>query len=118
MLRKGEPFLISSAIGNIFDVTVQGLVNVLDYRLDPKKAVHMPYFRNPGVFEPINPSEVSRGEFPASVIESVRQRGIPIDNVLRFQGSGFGYWIDAVIYRSGRRMGATSNDFNGWALGY
>ena len=34
------------------------------------------------------------------------------------RGASFGYWINAMIYRSGRRMGATTNDFNGHALGY
>ncbi len=119
VLRDGEPFLASSAIGSgLFEATVQGLVNVLDYGLDPKAAVHKPFFRNPGVREPSDPSEVTRGEFSTSLVESVRERGIPVNMPLGAQATGHGHWIDAMIYRSGRRMGATTNDFNGHALGY
>ena len=120
VLRDGRPVLAGSSVGTgLFDVTIQGLVNVLDYGMDPKKAQHAAYFRPPDFSDPFRPTRVTRGEFSASVLDRVRLLGIPIVEQAPAEASGFGYWISAVIEpRSVRRMGVTLNDFNGLAEGY
>ncbi|MCP4659612.1 MAG: hypothetical protein GY856_29775 [bacterium] len=120
VLRDGRPFLASSAIGSgLFEETIQGVVNVLDYGMDPKKAQHVPTFRYPDSNEPSYPTRVTRGDFSASLLDSVRAMGIPIVEEAPEEAEGFGYWIGAIIEPgSGRRIGATSNVFNGHAEGY
>lgn len=98
---------------------MQGLVNVLDYGMDPKRAQHVALFRQPDFSDPMRPTRVTWGEFPLDVLDRVRNLGIPIVEELPDEASGFGYWISAVIDpASGRLMGATLNEFNGHAEGY
>lgn len=119
VLRGGRPVMATSCIGSdLFGATIQGLVNVLEYGFDPKRAQHVPYFRPPDMNDPLRPTLVTPGDFSPSLLDEVRAMGVPIVEQEPGEGTRYSYWIGAIIEPNGRRMGATTNAFNGHAEGY
>lgn len=121
--REGVPVLASSAIGNgLFEASVQSVVNVLDFQMDPKEAVDTPIFRSPQrSSEPVStwPVRVTRREFSSALIEAVRAKGMSILELPATNFEGRGYWIGLTFDpKNGRIAGATANTFNGLAEGY
>ncbi len=121
--RRRDAVLASSAIGNgLFGATVQSLVNVLDFGMDPKEALDTPIFRSPQRSDdPVSewPMRVTRGQFDRDLLDEVRARGIPIRELSPRDFAGVGYWAGVTLDRdTGALAGATVDILNGWAEGY
>ncbi len=119
--RKKAPVLASSAIGNgLFEATLQSVVNVLEYGMDPKRAVDTPMFRSPlRVAGGIGASRVGSGDFDPALLAAIRDRGIPITELPRSNLEGTGFWVG--IERRGRKgklVGAATELLNGLTLGH
>jgi gamma-glutamyltranspeptidase/glutathione hydrolase len=131
VLKDGKPVLASSSIGmGVHETTLQGLVNVLEYGLDPKAAVDTAQFLRPlvggmgsvrsvAVATP-GSQVVVEGEFAESLLDAVRAHGQPITAVPPAQaGSWRGGWVGITIDPvSGRRRAAAARHYDGWALAY
>ena len=112
VLKKGKPVLASSAVGSgLHDVTIQNLINVLDFGMDPKKSVGQPNTRGPfygmllnkpgkGEYEK---EAISDGEFPPEILDGGRARGQAIKMVGKYDQPG--YWIGIQIDPESRKLG-------------
>jgi gamma-glutamyltranspeptidase/glutathione hydrolase len=118
-MKDGRPALAIASIGaGLIEVTAQALVDMIDYGLGVKPAESTPTVRQPAFSLPDRPARVTRGEFDTGLLDTVRAMGIPIVEELPGEESGKGYWSGVTISPNGRLLGATSNEFNGWAEGY
>jgi len=118
-MKEGKPALaIASIGGGLIGVTAQTLVDLVDYRFDVKQAQATPTVRRPDSDLPGEPSRVTHGQFAASLLEAVRNMGIPVVEEPADEVTAEGYWSGVTISPGGRLVGATSNYFNGWSEGY
>jgi len=121
VLRDGKPVLASSDHGGgIHETAVQGLLNVLDFAMDPKTAAEMPNLRKAWpIGQPLR-LVAGPGEFAASVLQATRALGLPLEIAARREGASLGgYWVAVEVDQRTRllRAGITPG-FNGWAEGY
>ncbi|MCP4204981.1 MAG: hypothetical protein GY769_23985 [bacterium] len=114
--QEGLPVAATSAVGNgLFEATFFGLTNLLAYRMSPNQAIDTPTFHRASTYVGVT-HQTTRGDFAADLLEAVRARGISIRELAPGHDS-YGWWIGATIdRRSGERVGATANTFNGLAL--
>jgi gamma-glutamyltranspeptidase/glutathione hydrolase len=133
VLRNGKPILASSSIGTgLHEQTLQSIVNVLEYGMDPKSAVDTAQFlrplgptqppRAPGDTTRADPASqvVADGEFTPALLGALRAKGRTFTVVPGRQGSSWrGGWVGIVLDpATGQWLGAGPRFFNGWALGY
>lgn len=87
VLHDRQPVLGTAALGaGIHHATMQTLVNVLDFGMDPLQAITTPqvaHFAWPGApgvpsGTPVHTHLVEEGRFPRALLDSVRARGQPI----------------------------------------
>src|SRR5207244_2105418 len=86
VLKDGRPVLVSTAIGSgLQQVTLQNLLNVLDFGMDPRTAVEQPNTHGPQIEKTpdgevlvMNSEELVDGEFPQALLNEVRSRGLGI----------------------------------------
>ncbi len=121
--RKRQPVLASSAIGNgLFEATIQSLVNVLDFGKNPKQAIESPIFRSPlRSDDPVSrwPTRVTQNQFDGDLLQTMRDRGIPILEMSPLDFAGTGFWAAVTVGdKKPRLQGFTSEVLNGWAEGY
>ncbi len=123
IFRNGRPILASSCLGSgLHSTTIQNLVNVLDFGMDPKTAVDSPNFLLP----PLVPSEshkqtIAKGEFSEEILDAVRAMGQELKIVSKEEENPFmrGYWIGIKIDpKTGKLQGGVARQFNGYAEGY
>ncbi len=74
--------------------------------------------RYPDFSDPTYPVRVTEGDFSPSLLDAVRAMGVPIVEQPPGEGSGFGFWIGAMIGPDGRLVGAEPDRWNGHAEGY
>lgn len=133
VLRNGRPVLASSSIGTgLHEQTLQSIVNVLEYGMDPRAAVDTAQ-----VLRPLGPQRapaaaadagsrdpasqvVVEGEFSEALLDALRGRGrtftvVPDRQASAWRGGWVGIWLDP---GTGAWLGAGPRFFNGWALGY
>ena len=96
ILKDGKPVLASGSIGvGLHDATFLGIVNILDYHMNPKEAVEAPFFMCPEwmlLDQP--PQAVTFGPFSEPVLQKVRAMGQEIRQVPKERQSRFiGVWI-------------------------
>jgi gamma-glutamyltranspeptidase len=100
VLKGGKPVLASVATGSgLHNVTLENLINILDFGMDPQTAVNQPNtqgpFREVIANAPGKPEyekeAIGQGEFPQSVIDGVVARGQAIKLVGKYAQPG--YWI-------------------------
>jgi len=111
VLRGGKPVLASVAIGNaLLDVTLENLINVLDFGMDPETAVSEPHTQGffvgkianaPGKPE-LEKEAIGEGDFSQSVLDGVEARGQPIKLVDKYSQPG--YWIGIQIDPKGHTL--------------
>lgn len=134
VLSNGRPILASSSIGTgLHEQTLQSIVNVLEYGMDPKRAVDTAQFLRPlgpmprpgstaGDTTRADPASqvIAEGEFAPALLDALRARGRTFTVVPSRLGSGFrGGWVGIVLDPvSGEWLGAGPRFFNGWALAY
>jgi len=113
ILRDGKPVLGSAATGGgLHAKTLQVLVNILDFNMDPQTAVDTPAFAgwNPPVFQ--------SGTFDPKTLEGLKDFGIKAvpeksDAISR------GYWVGVQIdSAAGTTRGGVSRDVEGAVVGY
>jgi gamma-glutamyltranspeptidase/glutathione hydrolase len=120
VMREGRPVLASSAIGTgLHEVSLQSILNVLDFGMDPRTAGDTAQFLRPLGLLAVNDAQaVPRGEFPDSVLAAARTRGIPLEEVDPVASGWRGYWVGIRIDpATGRLDGGTTRFFNGRAMG-
>jgi gamma-glutamyltranspeptidase / glutathione hydrolase len=126
VLKGGKPVLASSAVGTtLHDVTVQNLINVLDFGMSPRVAVETPNTLGPfydmDITGPKSP-EVEKetfgeGEFPDWVLDRLRARGQPIQLTRGDQQRA--YWIGIRIDPGTRaRTGGVTSRLSALVEGY
>ncbi len=108
VFKDGTPFLASAAVGSgLHAATLQSLVNVLDYGMDPKAAVDTAQF--------LNHQGMAEGEFPEALLAAVRKQGWSPNVGSGDRGAWVGMMFDA---KTGRWLGAAPRFYNGRAIGY
>lgn len=127
VLQDGQPVLASSCIGSaLHEATLQNLVNVLEFEMDPKTSVETPNFwgpywaLGPGPQADYGNQVVGQGDFPAELLEEVRRRGQAIKELPPPEVSArVGYWLGIQINSHAHLLrGAVSPKLNGIAEGY
>jgi len=127
VLKAGKPVLASTAIGSggQDEFTVQNLINILDFGMDPKTSVEQPNTRGPfygitGTAAPkpeLEKEAFGEGDFPEAVLNGVRTRGQAIKIVPK--GAQLSYWIGVQIDRATHKMRAGLTPMmNAFAEGY
>ncbi len=118
VLKNGKPILASSAVGSgLHEVTVENVLNVLDFGMDPYTSVNQPNTRGPfaGGGMPNEPRKpeyekeaIADGDFPQVVLDGVRAHGQPIKIVSKYDQPG--YWVGIQIDPESRKLrgGATA----------
>jgi len=130
VIKNGKPVLASSSIGvGLHEVTLQNLINILDFGMDPKKSVDTPKFGVPGsdIRDPQSPSErkkqfVKAGDFSEEIIEALRSLGQELKVVAKSMPDSLntdGFWVGIQIDPETRKLlGGVDALFNGYAEGY
>jgi gamma-glutamyltranspeptidase/glutathione hydrolase len=106
VLRSGKAFLGGSSIGmGLYDVTLQSLVHILDFGMEPQAAVNGGQFVGPALtiaiastaiptLEATRAEAVPEGVFSDAIVEAVRAKGQPIEVwPKRRTLAGFGSWV-------------------------
>jgi gamma-glutamyltranspeptidase/glutathione hydrolase len=120
-LKKQKPFLATSCIGSIHEASLQCVFNVLDFDMDPQKAVEMPCFMTPALHpSECNKQTVGEGRFAVEILEAVRAMGqeikvLPAGKQWVQMGGWVGIKIDP---KTGKLKGGVPLEFNGLAAGY
>jgi len=122
VVRDGKPLLSASCIGGgLHEAMLQAVINVLDFGMDPKKAVETPHFMTPVML----PSEaykqsIGEGDFPDQVLDAVRAMGQELEIIpLARQSLQPGYWIGIVIDpKTGILRGGVPPKLNGLVVGH
>lgn len=125
-LKSGKPVLASSSIGSgLLEDTLQNLVNILNFGMDPKTSEDTPKFLSPdwGGFGGGGRMEFQtfgKGEFSAEILLAVRTKGQDIKELKpEEQELRRGYWIGIKLDpATSKRQGAVMRHYNGYALGY
>ena len=131
VLKDGRPAIASSSIGmGVHEQTLQSLVNILDYEMDPREALYTPQLLRPNIGgmstalgqDVENPADqvVADGEFDDALLDDVRAMGLGITEVPpQFSGNWRGYWIGITVDpATGKLQGAAPGMVAGWAEGY
>jgi gamma-glutamyltranspeptidase/glutathione hydrolase len=110
LLRDGKPVLGCSAVGGgLHYKTVQTLVNILDFEMEPQRAVDTPAFL---------PNGVEKGTFDPKVLEGVRGLGLKV-NLLSQRELQPGYWVGLQLDPAARQWrGGVSRGVEGQVVGY
>ena len=112
VLKGGRPILASVAIGSgLHDVTLQNLISVLDFDMDPKAAVDQPNYHGPSyemtgsgqVTLELEKETILKGDFPEAVLNGLRARGQPL-KLIDVTPSMMGTWIGIRIQVTPREL--------------
>ena len=111
IFREGQPILGSSAIGSCLnEKTLQVILNILDFGLDPKTAVDMVYFRSPWWPNHWDHQIVREGDFDKSILDGVQAKGQKIKEVKSQKITENGFWAGIYINPETQALeGATSS---------
>ena len=117
VLKDGKPVLASTAMGfGLHEATLQNLVNVLDFGMDPKTSVDQPTFRGASPRE-YRKEVVGEGDFSPALLDGLRARGQPVEIVSKYDQLGF--WIGIQIDPTAHRLAAgVTSAMNALAEGY
>jgi len=132
VLKDGQPVLVSSSIGmGVHEQTLQSIVNVLEYGMNPNDAVDTAQFLRPVIGGSATRSAgndaserasqvVGERDFSESLLQAVRAKGQPIQVVPPGQANGWrGGWVGIVIDPETKQLrGGAARYFRGWAEGW
>lgn len=124
VLKDGAPFVGGASVGQgLHENTLQILVNLLDYGLDPQTALDSPQFARPEWDDRFNVLYVQgypEPDFGAEVVEGVRARGQEVLRRPKMQLiGGVGWWISIKRDpKTGKLQGSTGQIHNGLTAGY
>jgi gamma-glutamyltranspeptidase len=114
MVREEKPVLGSSTTGGgLHPKHLQGLLNLLDFDMDPQTAVDTPAFVGHG-------SDVEHDTLDPKVLDGVRKLGMKISVQSSMETAMTrGYWVGIQIDPVSRRMkGGVSRGLEGQVTGY
>jgi gamma-glutamyltranspeptidase/glutathione hydrolase len=117
VLKQGKPYLASSAVGSgLFNVTLQNLINVLDFGMDVRGAVAQP--NTFGGMRKNDQIEAVDSGFSPEVLDAVRARGQQIEAVKDYEQAG--YWVGVQFHSLlvHKLAGATAGKIPGFVEGY
>jgi gamma-glutamyltranspeptidase/glutathione hydrolase len=123
ILRDGVPVVGSASIGaGLHQETLQCMVNVLDYSMDPKTALDRPSFMAPEWTPSGFVEQVAARDFPTDVPEAVKALGQPVQELpsgeLKLQLAK-GTWVVILIDpQTDTLEGGAPRTFGGYAAGY
>jgi gamma-glutamyltranspeptidase / glutathione hydrolase len=93
VLREGKPVFVSSAIGSgLHEKTVQVLLNILEFGMDPQDAIEAPYLlpRKQGAKGPV--ARVIEGTFDMKLIDKLQTLGQPAMILPKADIAEWGNW--------------------------
>ena len=96
VMREEKPVLASGSIGvGLHDATFLGLVNILDYGLNPKEAAEAPFFMCPEwMSSELTGQIITFGNFRDAILDEVRSRGQDLKQLPKEKQSRYrGIWI-------------------------
>lgn len=120
VFKEGKPILGSSTIGSALnEKTLQVIMNIIDFEMDPKTAVDMVYVRSPWWPTYWDHQIIREGDFKKSILDEVQAKGQKIKELKPQQITNNGFWSGIYINsQTGEFHGATSSDLNGNVEGY
>jgi gamma-glutamyltranspeptidase/glutathione hydrolase len=130
VLKNDNPYLASSCTGSALHTkTLNNLVNVLDFDMDPKKSIDTPYFRGPffGMdfsgrppVPQVYKEALAAGDFDEKLVEAVIAKGQEIKLLSKAEAaSQSGYWVAIQMDpKKGKRIGVAPPGSNGYVSGY
>ena len=113
--RNEKPYLGSAAVGGgLHSKTLQMLVNILDFSMDPQASADAPAFIGWGA------GDVERGSFEPKVLDGLNEFGLTAKIASQSQtGVAKGYWAGAVIDPATRHVkGGISRGLESAVVGY
>ena len=113
--RDGKPVMGSAAVGGGLNAkTLQVLVNILDFGMDPQTAVDTPAFVGWGA------GQVEANTFDPKVLEGLKEMGLRVEVISPKQaGISRGYWAGAQVDPVTRHTkGGVSRGLEGGVVGY
>lgn len=123
VLKDGEPVLAGGTIGSLglLGATMQNLVNILDFGMDPKTSVDTPNFLGPELIPSESYKQVFvEGEFSEEILEAIRAMGQEVEMMPgESRGLFCGNWVG--IQRdpkTGKLLGGVPHWLKGIAEGY
>jgi len=122
VLKNGKFFLASNTIGSaLTEITLQNLVNSLDFGMDPKTSADtINFLRTIWSLEDFTKQVFGEGEFSAEMLEGLRALGLELKIAPKKElGGGRSWWVGLRRDpKTGLLQGGGTRDFNGCALGY
>src|SRR5262245_23603745 len=130
VLKNGNPYLASSCTGSaLHTATLNNLVNVLDFDMDPKKSIDTPYFRGPffGIdfsggppVPQVYKEALVVGDFDEKLVEAVIAKGQEIKLLSKAEAtSQLGHLVAIQMDpKTGKRIGVAPPGSNGCVSGY
>jgi len=113
--RDGKPYLGSAAIGGgLHAKTIQMLVNILDFGMDPQASADAPAFIGWGA------GLVEKDSFDPKVLDGLKEFGLPPEIASSKTSSvARGYWAGALVNPATRLVkGGVSRGLEGGVVGY
>jgi len=121
VLADGKPVLASSAMGSgLHNKTLQALINVLDFDMDPKQANDAPYLMAPQYsMDGTSSQRVVADWFDPKVIERARALGLDLEVLAENSRYAQGLWVGISIDpESGEYRATSPNVTNGAAFAH
>jgi gamma-glutamyltranspeptidase/glutathione hydrolase len=122
-LKNEKPYLASSSIGGIgtHAMTINNLVNVLDFGMDLKKSIDTPNFMGPILGgDQWDKEALPEGAFAENLVQAVVAKGQAIKLLSKMELlAQRGYWVAIQIdTKTGKRVGVAPLGANGCVAGY
>jgi gamma-glutamyltranspeptidase/glutathione hydrolase len=112
IMRDAKPMLGSAAVGVGYPKTLQVIVNILDFDMNPQTAVDTPSFLWNTWSSPLT-GQVETNMFDSDVLDGVRSMGIKVRVLSRDKASP-GYWVGVQVDQKTHRLtGAVSQGLEG-----
>ena len=122
VLKNGKFFLASNTIGSaLTEITLQNLVNSLDFGMDPKTSADtINFLRTIWSLEDFTKQVFGEGEFSKELLEGLRALGLELKMMPKKElGGGRSWWVGVRRDpKTGLLQGGGTRDYNGCALGY
>jgi gamma-glutamyltranspeptidase/glutathione hydrolase len=121
VFKDRKPVLASCTAGTfIHAATLQSLLNVLDFGMDPKAAADAPQIWQPDIAGGDFVQQLPVDGFPEEIVKQLGAMGVAVSALQASDHYGRrGYWVGVKIDpASGRTLASGDPRFNGYAVGY
>jgi gamma-glutamyltranspeptidase / glutathione hydrolase len=122
VLKNDKPYLASSSVGTaaVIPTTMNNVVNVLDFGMDPKKSIDTPNFRGPIGGSLRDEEGLADGDFAKNIVDAVIAKGQSVKPLSKMEAASHsGYWVAIQIDQKMKKLvGAAPATLNGYVAGY